>query len=86
MIHAKYNDLFGKTALITGGQGFLGKALCEEYASQGVNLVILDKAAEDLDFTLKLRNKGVEIEFYQVDFESNESRKKVIENVFEIGI
>lgn len=81
MIHAKYNDLFGKTAIITGGQGFLGKALCEEYASQGVNLVILDKEAEDLDFTLKLRNKGVEIDFYQVDFESNESRKKVIENV-----
>lgn len=81
MIQSDYKDLAGKTALITGGLGFLGRALCAEYAKQSTNLVVLDKTEEDDTFFSELRSKDVTIDFYQVDFESQESRAAVIEEI-----
>lgn len=78
MKHAVYEDLEGKNVLITGGYGFLGRALCTEFARQGANLIILDKVATDQAFVDVLRSQGVEIEYIQVDFESQDSRTDAI--------
>ncbi len=78
MKHAKYEDLEGKNVLITGGYGFLGRALCTEFARQGANLIIMDRVAADQAFLDVLRLQGVEIEFLQVDFESQDSRTDAI--------
>jgi NAD(P)-dependent dehydrogenase (short-subunit alcohol dehydrogenase family) len=78
MKHAMYEDLEGKNVLITGGDGFLGRALCTEFARQGANLIIMDKVAVDQAFLDVLRSQGVEIEFIQVDFESQDSRTDAI--------
>lgn len=79
MIHAEYRDLKGKTALITGGSGHLGKAICVEFANQGVNLIILDKLNPDEQVLGNLKQKDVTVDFFQVDLESTESRKEFIE-------
>ena len=78
MKHAMYEDLEGKNVLITGGSGFLGTALCAEFARQGANLIIMDKVAADQAFLEVLRSQGVEIEFIEVDFESQDSRTDAI--------
>ncbi len=78
MKHVMYEDLEGKNVLITGGYGFLGRALCTEFARQGANLIIMDKVATDQTFLDVLRTQGVEIEFLQVDFESQDSRTDAI--------
>jgi NAD(P)-dependent dehydrogenase (short-subunit alcohol dehydrogenase family) len=69
-----YGDLAGKNVLITGGYGFLGRALCTEFARQGANLIIMDKVEADNAFLDVLRSQGIETEFIQVDFESQDSR------------
>ena len=81
MKHAKYEDLEGKNVLITGGYGFLGRALCTEFARQGANLIIMDRVAADQAFLDVLRLQGVEIEFIQVDFESQDSRTAAISKI-----
>jgi NAD(P)-dependent dehydrogenase (short-subunit alcohol dehydrogenase family) len=81
MKHGVYEDLAGKTALVTGGLGFLGRALCEEFAKQGTNLIILDKVKEDEGFLTFLKSYEISVVFYQVDFESEMSRTTVIQNI-----
>jgi NAD(P)-dependent dehydrogenase (short-subunit alcohol dehydrogenase family) len=78
MKHATYEDLKGKNVLITGGYGFLGKALCAEFSRQGANLIIFDKVAADQAFLDVLRSQGIKTEFIQVDFESQDSRTDAI--------
>jgi NAD(P)-dependent dehydrogenase (short-subunit alcohol dehydrogenase family) len=78
-----YNDLQGKTALITGGLGYLGRALCEEFAAQGTNLILVDKVEEDKKLTSKLREMGIQTTYFQVDFESEENRQSMIQNLLD---
>jgi NAD(P)-dependent dehydrogenase (short-subunit alcohol dehydrogenase family) len=81
MMQASYEDLKGKTALITGGLGNLGRVLCAEFAKQGTNLVVLDKTEEDKVFLSELRTNAISVKFYQVDFEVETSRSRAIEEI-----
>jgi NAD(P)-dependent dehydrogenase (short-subunit alcohol dehydrogenase family) len=81
MKHALYEDLEGRNVLITGGLGFLGRALCAEFAHQGANLIIMDKVASDIDFIENLRSRGIKTEYFQVDFESQVSRTNAINSI-----
>lgn len=81
MINGHYSDLKGKRALITGGLGNLGRALCVEFAEQGLDLIILDKSPRVDDFLEKLRAKSVTVDYFQVDFVNQENRSKVIEKM-----
>ena len=81
MKQGSYEDLVGKTALITGGLGFLGRTLCEEFAKQKTNLIILDKTKEDEQFLKVLRSYEISAVYYQVDFESALSRSTIIERI-----
>ena len=36
-------SLKGKTALVTGGAGYLGTAMCETFAELGANLIIASR-------------------------------------------
>jgi NAD(P)-dependent dehydrogenase (short-subunit alcohol dehydrogenase family) len=81
MRHGVYEDLAGKTALVTGGLGFLGRALCEEFGKQRTNLIILDKVKEDDKFLTSLKSYGISVDFHQVDFESEVSRASVIQKI-----
>ncbi|MEZ4386120.1 MAG: NAD-dependent epimerase/dehydratase family protein [Candidatus Krumholzibacteriia bacterium] len=36
-------DLTGRTALVTGGAGFLGSAMCRTFAELGANVVIASR-------------------------------------------
>ena len=81
MKHAMYEDLNGKTVLITGSLGFLGRALCIAFANQGANLILIDRIPVDQVFMDDLQQRGIEIDFFQVDFESQESRTAVISEI-----
>jgi NAD(P)-dependent dehydrogenase (short-subunit alcohol dehydrogenase family) len=47
MESTKLFSLKGKTALVTGGVGILGKAFCEGLAEQGANIVVVDICADE---------------------------------------
>lgn len=74
MKQANYHDLDGKIAVITGGLGHLGRAICRALSSQGVSLVILDKLVEDIAFLDELRHSNIFVDYFQVDFAIPEER------------
>tara|TARA_B100001057_G_scaffold499219_2_gene609047 strand:+ start:985 stop:1413 length:429 start_codon:yes stop_codon:yes gene_type:complete len=41
-MNSKFKDLKNKNIVITGGNGFLGKQLCDAFLSQGSKVLILD--------------------------------------------
>lgn len=43
---AQLMDLSGRTAIVTGGAGFIGAAMCEALAEQGARVVVMDLRAE----------------------------------------
>jgi 2-deoxy-D-gluconate 3-dehydrogenase len=59
---SQYFDLKGKTAVITGGTGGLGNAVCKGLAEAGVGLAIADINAERLQETAGLlESSGVKV-------------------------
>ena len=50
--------LKGKTILLTGGQGGIGKALAHRLKDQGANLIIIDRHAEPGTVVCDLADKG----------------------------
>lgn len=42
-----FSDLKGKSVIVVGGFGFIGKAICQGFASLGVNLIIADIYKDD---------------------------------------
>lgn len=43
---AQLMDLKGRTAVVTGGAGFIGTAMCEALAEMGARIVVMDMRAE----------------------------------------
>ena len=55
-------DLSGKVAVVTGGAGGIGKALCEELVGEGVKVVVSDVQDELLAETVReLKDRGGEV-------------------------
>lgn len=46
-------DLTGKVAVVTGGAGGIGRALCEELLAEGMKVVVADVQAEAVESTAK---------------------------------
>ena len=47
------NSLENKVAVITGAYGDIGFSICEKFAKNGINLAILGKDLEKLEYILK---------------------------------
>ena len=81
------DKLKGKTALITGGDSGIGRAVAVAYAKEGANVAIAylaDQEDEDADKTIKLVEKyGSKAKKYQTDISSDENCKQLINQVIE---
>jgi NAD(P)-dependent dehydrogenase (short-subunit alcohol dehydrogenase family) len=44
-------DLTGRTALVTGGAGYIGQAFCDALAEAGANVAVLDRDADSVEDT-----------------------------------
>jgi NAD(P)-dependent dehydrogenase (short-subunit alcohol dehydrogenase family) len=77
------SDLSGRTALITGAAGGLGKVFAETLAELGCNLVLVDLPNTSLDvFAKKLQtNWSVKSVAISCDLEKDADRKNMIKNV-----
>ena len=77
------SDLSGRTALITGAAGGLGKVFAETLAELGCNLVLVDLPNTSLDvFAKELQtNWSVKSEAISCDLEKDADRKSLIKDV-----
>ncbi len=78
-------DLTGKTAIVTGGIGLLGKEFCRTLAEAGAFVFIADidhgKAAQ---FASELKQDGYSAEPVGVDVTNTESIRKMMEQVINL--
>ncbi|EJL30560.1 SDR family oxidoreductase [Brevibacillus sp. BC25] len=74
-------DLQGKTAVVTGGLGILGKRICQGLAEFGANVVVVDLHENDaIAFAEELADvHGVKCLGVQCDVSSTESVKEMVE-------
>lgn len=72
-------DLTGKNAIVTGGNGGIGRGIAEGLATAGANIAIWarndQKAHDALD---SLRDKGVTAKFYSVDVTRAQEREQAM--------
>jgi NAD(P)-dependent dehydrogenase (short-subunit alcohol dehydrogenase family) len=72
-------DLTGKTALVTGGAGLIGEALCEALADHGATVVVGDVAVDPgRDLADRL---GADVEFRELDITSEASVEETIDAI-----
>ncbi len=77
-------DLTGKTAIVTGGYGAIGGAMCEYYIEAGANLVIIGRNAEKGEaFAETLRAKGGKAIYIKGDVSSQESMDDMVKKTVE---
>lgn len=76
-------SLTGKTAIVTGAVGFLGKYFCTGFAEAGANLALLDLDQKKCqDFAAELSDTyNIEAEGYYCDITQKKSVQKMMEMV-----
>lgn len=67
-------DLTGRTALVTGGYGAIGAAMCRKFVSAGANVVIVGRNSEKgLEFEKELKGLGAKALYIQGDVSDKKS-------------
>lgn len=76
-------DLRGRTALVTGSSGQLGKAFVESLSELGCDLILVDLDSKVMkEESERLREiYGVNVKFHEIDLESKAQRVLLIEEV-----
>lgn len=75
-------DFKEKTALITGGGGYIGGECAFRLASLGANVAVCDISRESLDRTVdRIRNAGGKARGYLIDVTNSESVNEVVDKV-----
>ena len=70
--------LEGKTAVVTGGRGGIGRAICERFAREGARVF-----AADLSAAGSLRDDSVAGDFLQLDVTSEDSVRAAFDRVWD---
>ncbi len=71
-----------RTALVTGGAGEIGKALCRKLCGEGVSVALTDLSLERAEEAASLiRQEGGRIRAYEMNVESTESVRSAAEKI-----
>jgi len=75
-------DLTGKTALVTGGTGGIGAAVCKQLAESGANVATNYRNEEKAQaFKKEMQDAGLDVHIYQVDVTDTEGCRKMVEDI-----
>ena len=72
-------DFSGKTVLVTGGAGHIGRAICEHFLAAGANVVACGRRAPEQPIAAD----GLEAHFIGADVRDHEASEQLIETVLE---
>jgi acetoacetyl-CoA reductase len=75
-------DLTGKTALVTGGTGGIGAAICKQLAESGAKVTTNYRNEEKAQaFKKEMQDAGLDVHIYQVDVTDTEGCRKMVEDI-----
>ena len=74
-------DLTGRVALITGGTGHIGRAVCQSLAENGCRLAILDRGSLGPEWPGFVSSLGVEVKYFDVDLEDEGATRAAVRTV-----
>jgi NAD(P)-dependent dehydrogenase (short-subunit alcohol dehydrogenase family) len=81
MANYNFSDLKGKTVILVGGFGFIGKALCQGFVSIGANLIIADVYKDD-GYIKKLKKTNIgKTEYIKFNMTKEEEISTLVEIV-----
>ncbi|SNB51813.1 NAD(P)-dependent dehydrogenase, short-chain alcohol dehydrogenase family [Arboricoccus pini] len=79
---ATYDDLKGKTVVVTGGGSGIGAAIVEAFSGQGANVGFIDIAdAPSEALAAKLTSSGGRVRFEHADLKDIDALKQAIANI-----
>lgn len=79
---ADFVDLRGKTIVISGAFGNIGRAFCRYVNNLNPTLILIDHPSSfDETFVASLRSAGSKVHTYLVDFENREARKMTFDEI-----
>lgn len=73
-----------KTAVVTGGLGFIGSYLCELLANRGYGVIILDKNTYATKYSDKTKTKHARL--YEVDIVNQKGVEEVLDSIRNIDV
>lgn len=82
-------DLSGKTALVTGGAGHLGKAMCEALAEQGANIIVASRnesKCKELAFELSTHYPNQTFTHMKLDLMNKDSIEEAVKKINKLDI
>jgi short-subunit dehydrogenase len=85
---ASHNTASGKTALVTGASGGIGKAIAHQFAKDGVNLVIAARSTTVLNQLASdwIKTHGVQVSVIAADLSESGAAQALYEEVEQRGI
>jgi NAD(P)-dependent dehydrogenase (short-subunit alcohol dehydrogenase family) len=82
-VGGKMKDLSGKVAVVTGGAGGIGKALCEELVAEGAQVVVTDVQDQLLkDTAAELTDRGGEVLAVRSDVSDIDSMRALADSTW----
>jgi NAD(P)-dependent dehydrogenase (short-subunit alcohol dehydrogenase family) len=81
-------NLRGRTALVTGANGLLGRVFCETLAELGANLILVDLPESDFETTKSsiIKNREIEVSCIPENLEDSSQRENLIRSIIESNI
>lgn len=78
---AELFNLTGRIALVTGGAGHIGQAICEALAENGCTLAVIDRGAAASSWQRAASRFDVRTHFFEVDLEDEIATRSAVTHV-----
>lgn len=80
----EYFDLAGKTAIVTGGAGLLGKEFCRTLAEAGAGVIVADLDADNASLVAsQLQQEGLQAIAVRVDVTQSDSTREMVKTTLQ---
>jgi NAD(P)-dependent dehydrogenase (short-subunit alcohol dehydrogenase family) len=80
---AELLNLTGRVALVTGGAGHIGAAICDALAESGCALAVLDRKSASLKWEKNASRFDVPTHYFEVDLADERATRLVVERVIQ---
>lgn len=71
-------DLSGRVGLVTGGTGYIGRAICETLAEHGCRLVVIDRGTSSPEWQRLADHLGTDVSYFEADLDDEKATRAAV--------